>query len=194
MTQFNLTGHADEPGVFWGEIGPCEHLVQVWDDDHAFLDTLEGFVAGGLARNDGVIVIATGEHLAQLEQRLTGRGIDLAAKRADGQYVDRDAAATLDMFMDGQRPDERRFEFTVLDLVERAATGGRRVRAFGEMVAMLWARGDQAATMRLEKLWHDLCHKAAFTLLCAYPRVGFTHDADKSIKEICDAHSRVLHS
>jgi hypothetical protein len=194
MKQFNLTGHADEPGVFWGEIGPCEHLVQIWEDDQAFLDTLEGFVAGGLARDEGVIVIATAEHLTRLDQRLTARGFDLAGKRADGQYVDRDAAATLEMFMDNGWPDAVRFEFCVLDLVERAAKGGRRVRAFGEMVAILWGRGDQAATVRLERLWHELCHRAAFTLLCAYPRAGFTQDAETSIKEICDAHSRVLNS
>jgi len=39
--------------VFWGEIAPCEHLVQIYDNDGAFLDSLEGFVAGGLRAGDG---------------------------------------------------------------------------------------------------------------------------------------------
>ena len=34
--------------VFWGEIPPCDHLIQIYNDDAVFLDTLEGFAAGGL--------------------------------------------------------------------------------------------------------------------------------------------------
>ena len=45
--------------VFWGEISPCEHLVQIYLDDSAFLDSLEGFVAGGLLAGDAVILIGT---------------------------------------------------------------------------------------------------------------------------------------
>jgi hypothetical protein len=33
--------------AFWGEIAPSEHLVQIYESDSAFTDTLEGFVAGG---------------------------------------------------------------------------------------------------------------------------------------------------
>jgi hypothetical protein len=40
------------PDVFWGEITPCEHSVQIYDDDAVFLDALEGFIAGGLRKGD----------------------------------------------------------------------------------------------------------------------------------------------
>ena len=42
----NVYGRGSE--VFWGEISPCEHLVQFYEEDGVFLDTLEGFVGGGL--------------------------------------------------------------------------------------------------------------------------------------------------
>jgi hypothetical protein len=29
-------------------------------------------------------------------------------------------------------------------------------------------------------------------LFCAYPKTGFTRDTQDSMREICDAHSRVL--
>ena len=32
--------------VFWGEISPCDHSVQTYDDDAVFLDALEGLVGG----------------------------------------------------------------------------------------------------------------------------------------------------
>ena len=35
-----------ETKVFWGEMSPCDHLVQIYQDDEILLDSLEGFVAG----------------------------------------------------------------------------------------------------------------------------------------------------
>ena len=63
------------------KLPPCEHLVQIYQEDDAFLDSLEGFVAGGLRSGDGVVVIATPSHTAALEDRLRAQGIDLATWR-----------------------------------------------------------------------------------------------------------------
>jgi hypothetical protein len=60
------------------------------------------------------------------------------------------------------------------------------------MVAMLWNQGHTGATVRLENLWHRLCHEKAFSLFCAYPIIGFTQNADSAMKEICDAHTKVI--
>jgi hypothetical protein len=60
------------------------------------------------------------------------------------------------------------------------------------MVALLWAQGQSGATVRLEHLWHEFCQSKAFSLFCAYPRSGFTKNADDSIREICAAHSKVI--
>ena len=73
-----------------------------------------------------------------------------------------------------QWPDAELFDQFVTQVLERAGRGGRRVRAFGEMVALLWAQGHNGATVRLEHLWHELCRRESFSLLCAYPRAGFT--------------------
>ena len=180
--------------VFWGEIAPCEHAVQIYEDADVFLDSLEGFVAGGLRAGDGVVLIATREHLADLERRLATNGFDLDDARSVDQYIALDAGETLSQFMVKEWPDERLFERLVTDVLTRAGRGGRRVRAFGEMVALMWARGHNGATVRLEHLWHGLCKKEAFSLFCAYPRSGFTKGADESIREICDVHSRVIAS
>jgi hypothetical protein len=60
------------------------------------------------------------------------------------------------------------------------------------MVAILWARGDYAATLQLEQLWTGLCNAEKFPLFCAYPRDGFTRNATESIVEICAVHSKVV--
>ena len=176
--------------VFWGEIHPCEHLVQIYDTDAVFLDTLEGFVAAGLRGGESVIVIATPSHLQSLNHRLHSAGLDLASLRARDQYVPLNAEETLAMFMKDGWPDEERFSRLVKGLVACARRDDRKVRAFGEMVALLWASGQRAATVRLEELWQQLCTVEHFSLLCAYPRVGFTQGVTASMADICAAHSR----
>lgn len=181
-----------EADVFWGEISPCEHLVQIYQDEGVFLDALEGFVAGGIQAGDGVVIIATPPHLSSLNERLQARNINTVAAAQNDQYLALDAEETLSKFMVMGWPDEDFFRAFVTSILQRAKGNNRRVRAFGEMVALLWARGNTGATVHLEHLWHRLCQEQSFSLFCAYPKIGFTRDASVSIKEICEAHSRVI--
>jgi hypothetical protein len=183
---------AREKMSFWGELAPCEHMVQMYTRDSAFLDMLSGFVGNGLKCGDGVIVIATAAHLSALEAHLAGVGVDLAAARGRDQYIALDAELTLARFIVNGWPDEEIFDPLVTSLIARAGRGGRRVRAFGEMVAILWAQGHAGATVRLEYLWNAICRREAFSLLCAYPRTGFTQDVTASVREICAVHSRIV--
>lgn len=179
-------------GVFWGEMSPCEHFCQVYADDDSFLDALEGYVGGGLRAGESVIVIATGPHLDALQRRLVKLGVDVEAARGDDRFIALSAEGTLDRFMVNGWPDDTRFLATVSALIARARADGRKVRAFGEMVAVLWARGHYAATVRLEHLWNRLLETEDFPLFCAYPKAGFTRGASDSIRELHLAHSKVI--
>ena len=172
-----------------GRSAPSEHMAQFYQDDSVLLDTLWGFLGGGL--RVGVIVIATENHLNALEQRLAGL-VDLDLRRSEDQYIPMVAEDALARFMRNGWPDERLFADVVFELIARARGDGRNVRAFGEMVAVLWGRGDHAATVHLEHLWHGLCNTQAFSLLCSYPKAGFTQDPSDSVRAICEAHSRLL--
>jgi hypothetical protein len=166
--------------------------VQFYEADEVFVDTLEAFIREGLAAGESAIVIATPTHRHILEKRLTASGIDVDEAQAQDQYIPLDAEQTLGFFMKDGWPDDERFFRLVRQLLVRARRGNRKVRAFGEMVAIMWGRGEQGATVRLEHLWHQLCNAEGFPLLCAYPKVGFTQDASASMSEICAAHSKVL--
>ena len=185
-------GVITSPDIFWGEIAPCEHLIQIYENDATFLDSLEGFVLAGLVKGDGVILIATPIHLEALEDRLRLHGFDVDAARSRDQFITLDAEATLAKFVVNGWPDEQLFRAVITEVLDRARSGGRLVRAFGEMVAVLWARGDKAATVRLEHLWHEFTQEQLFPLFCAYPRIGFAQDPSAAVKEICDAHTRVV--
>jgi hypothetical protein len=181
---------ATSPDVFWGELRPSQHLVQFYEEDSAFLDVLEGFVVGGIRRGEAVILIATPAHRESLDQRLAQQGI--VPGTLGDQYIVLDAEETLSHFMRDGWPDDAQFRACIDAIIARARAYGRPVRAFGEMVAVLWARGDCGATVRLEHLWHQLCQEQTFSLLCAYPKAGFTANFEQSMHEICAAHSSVI--
>ena len=184
-----------DPYVFWAEMSPCDHVVQIYGDDRVFLDGLEGFVGNGLRSGEAAIVIATATHLHGLEKRMRQNGVDVGKARAENRYVPRLAEDVLSEFMVKDWPDEALFIQSMEGLIRSArGEGNRRVRAFGEMVAILWARGNHAATIHLELLWTKVLSTEKFPLFCAYPRDTFSRNATESIVEICRIHSRVAPS
>lgn len=187
----NLEAHYPRADIFWGEIAPCEHLVQIYKDEGVFMDTLVDFIGRGLDNGEAAIVIATAAHRTSLEARLRAAGHDLEVARARGDYTSLDAAGTLSRFMVNGWPDDERFAEVIRGLIGDAQRDGRKVRAFGEMVALLWAQGHHGATVRLEHLWSELCESSQLALFCAYPRIGATRDLTDALVEVCAAHSRV---
>lgn len=191
--KINNDGWASAPDqVFWGEIAPYDHVVQIYENDEVFLDLLSGFAGAGVDAGDSVIVIATDVHLKSLSDRLAANGHNIANLVSKDQYIPLDAEETLGKFMVNAWPDENLFNDVVREVIDRAKVDGRRVRAFGEMVALLWAKGQIGATVRLEQLWNKFCEKEAFCLFCAYPQSGFTQDAAESVMHICGAHSKMV--
>ena len=102
------------------------------------------------------------------------------------------AQETLDKFMVNGWPDESIFTSLVSGLLEKGRRYSTGVRAFGEMVVLLWASGQCGATVRLEHLWHRFCQRERFPLFCAYPKSGFTENTRDSMRAICEAHSKVV--
>ena len=169
------------------------HLVQFYEGEAFLLDELTRFVGVGLAAGDAVIVTATAAHIEALIANLTARGIDAGLAREQGRFIVRDARETLATFMVDDMPDPARFLDAVGSVVARAVVEYRSVRAFGEMVALLWAEGRREAALRLEELWNELARTQPFSLLCAYPVSGFRNDPDgKLLLGIYGVHSHVV--
>ena len=187
-----LIRSADAVQAFWAELKPCDHVVEMYEAEEDFLASLEQYVRGGLDAGDSVVLIATPAHLGALAQRLAQGGIELAAARENDRFIELDAEETLARFMVDGWPDEQRFRQVIGALLARAGAGGAPVRAFGEMVAILWAKKLYAATVRLEHLWQRLCGEEGISLLCAYPVSGPTDSTARSMREICQAHSHVI--
>jgi signal transduction histidine kinase len=185
--------HTHAPTVTWQAMGASEHFVQFYEADTFLLDAVAAFVADGLEAGEGALVVATAAHRAGLEERLLARGLDVSAAAAENRYVARDAAETLAHFMVAGAPDPERFAAVVGEVLAQAAQGGRRVRVFGEMVALLAAAGNHAAALRLEHLWNDLRQTQDFALYCAYPMASLGDEARGAIFDhVCATHSGVI--
>ena len=182
-----------KPKDFWGEIAPCEHVLQIYDNNEVFINTLSQFVGDGINSGDCTIVIATQEHIESLVSLLNEHGINVDSLKNEDQFIALDAETVLQSFMVNDWPDPIKFFNTISDLFKRASKKNRNVRAFGEMVALLWSKGLNGATVQLEHLWNQFCAEHHMTLFCAYPKSGFTEDAEQSIKHICNTHSKVIY-
>src|SRR5712692_5714579 len=192
-----LTEDAVDPGraprSTWQEMGPSEHLVQFYEADSVLVETVSEYVAAGLHAGEVTIAIISETHRADVEKRLRSDGLDLDSAHAAGQYITLDAAETLAVIMAGGMPAPARFEEAIGTMVARAAAGGRPVRAFGEMVALLAAEGNHAAAIRLEALWNGLQGVHTFALLCAYPVNVLGGTAFEAVfGDVCAEHTLVI--
>ena len=189
-TKMSLESETDVPEILnWGS---DEHFVQFYEQDDFLVQSICTFFESGLRKDDSAIVIATPEHRAALEKHLH-RVVNLDAARASGQYIALDAATALAAFMVDGLPDETLFNETIGGLVRKSIARHGKLRAFGEMVAQLWAEGNADAAVQLEILWNKLRKENSFVLFCAYPIEGFRHAAKGSpFAHLCSQHTRVL--
>lgn len=178
--------------VCWEDVAPGDHSVQIYVDSQSFLDALEGFASGGLRRGESVVVIATEKHRLALERKLARRGYNLEQAKRNNRLIVLDAAATLRQFVDDGRLDLEKFYDWTNGLISQVRGNGRPVRAFGEMVALLWEQGAHEATLQLEAIWAELCERENLCVFCAYPRSSFTDAHRDSLQTICAHHARVI--
>jgi hypothetical protein len=174
---------------FWGEIASNDHILQIYEDDTSFINTLEGFAASGFLAGDSVIVIATEKHLNLLNNRLVASGFDIGKFIADDLYIPLDADEALEIFMLNGMPEESRFMKLTKGLLRRGRKNSGKVRAFGEMVVQLWNKGQTDATHELEALWKKLQVTEPFCLFCAYPKKILT--PSQSV-HVCNHHTKVI--
>lgn len=168
----------------------AEHTVQFYDRPATLAHRVADFAAAGMNRGEAAIVIATAEHRMATEGRLVALGIDLGAAAAEGRYLPLDAAQTLERVLVDGRPDAARFDAVVGGVVRTALGARPGVRAFGEMVGLLWSDGKHDAAIALEDLWNELLGHHPFSLMCGYPARQLSFGG-RGLARIVDAHTDV---
>ncbi|HYU14545.1 MAG TPA: GAF domain-containing protein, partial [Candidatus Acidoferrum sp.] len=165
------------------------HIVQFCETDDVLCGLVGDYLAAGLDNGEAVVVIATEPHRESFRRGLRARGAEVDRAYASGRLCFLDAAETLSDFMVDDMPDWERFQGVVGGAIKRCRTRNRRarVRAYGEMVDLLWREGNEKAAIRLEELWNDLSKSQGMSLAIAYVVGGFYKEGQ------ADGHPATLH-
>jgi MEDS: MEthanogen/methylotroph, DcmR Sensory domain len=160
------------------EAAPCDHIVQLYQDDDFLNRAVCRFAGASIANGEGIILVPTQTHWNGIRPRLEAEGVDVDAARERGQLTVVDADQCLPRFMRGAMPDSPLFLGLAADVIGKAHAGGRyeKVRWWGEMVNVLWERGDVAASMQLEDLFDQLAHNHDIAIFCSFLMDNFDGD------------------
>lgn len=172
---------------------PRDHVVRFYHHDDELAATVSEFLIDALRSDGAAVVVATTVHLFALEVALIRGGVDVAAARVDGSLVTINADEALAQFLIDGWPNFDAFASEVGDIIRTLTDAGKRVKVFGEMVALLWDAGHVAAAIELEKMWNEFGRTVSFSLLCAYPATSVTGDGtEDAFLQVCHCHSAVL--
>jgi hypothetical protein len=170
-----------------------DHLVQFYGSSDELAAGVTGYLGDALQAGGVALVVATPGHRAMFEARMARTGIDASAARSAGRLVTLDAREALTGFVRGGVPDRGRFDDEIGSIVRQASARGRPVHAYGEMVDLLWSRGQVAAAIEVERMWNELARAVPFSLYCAYRSESMLGDAwSLAFGQVCSLHSDVV--
>jgi hypothetical protein len=177
------------------DAAPRDHVVQLYQDQDFLNRAVCRFAAAALANGEGLILVPTVSHWNSFRPRLLAEGIDVEAARKRGQLTVVDADELLPRFMRDAMPDAPVFLGLAADVVARARGAGRyaKVRWWGEMVNILWERGDVAASMNLEDLFDQLANQHDIAIFCSFLMDNFDGEIHtRMLPRLGENHSHLI--
>jgi hypothetical protein len=174
---------------------PRDHIVQLYQDQEFLRRAVCRFAAGALANGEAVILVPTQEHWDAFRPRLQAEGVDVKGAQSRGQLTIVDADELLPKFMRDAMPDAPVFLGLAADVISRARGGSRcpKVRWWGEMVNVLWERGDVGASMDLEDQFDQLAHHHDIAIFCSFVMDNFNSEVhSRMLPRLGQNHSHLI--
>jgi hypothetical protein len=170
-----------------------DHVAQIYQDEGFLVDAVCLYMATGIKRHEAVVLIATKEHAELFNCRLEARGIDVSQVKARGQLKILDAHTTLNQFMVKGMPDAVLFQSVITPIILQTKQHYSKLRAYGEMVNVLWQDKNLSAAVRLEEIWNDFMKVHSFSLFCAYTMDGLDQNVNNGpLQCVCKNHSHFI--
>jgi hypothetical protein len=183
----------------WGGLlagaGPRDHIVQLYQDQQFLNRAVCRFAASALANGEGVILVPTAAHWEAFRPRLEAEGVDINVAQERGQLTVVDADDLLPQFMRAAMPDAPVFLGLAGEVIARARGAGRypTIRWWGEMVNLLWERGDVAASMALEDQFDHLAHEHEIAIFCSFVMDNFNGEVHaRMLPRLGQNHSHLI--
>ena len=165
-----------------------DHMVHLYQDPAFLAEAVTEYIASGLRSGEAALIIATPGHRAAFERKLERQGV---AGSAALRLLD--AEDTLARFMSDGQPLWNAFHEVIGGLIAELRLQYPTVRAYGEMVDVLWQRGQRDAAVRLEEYWNELTRLQTFSLLCAYRMDNLDSGAYGGPLEcVCKTHTHLI--
>ena len=162
-----------------------DHFVHLYREVDELADEVAEYVDAGLRHGEAAVVIATPQHRAAFLARI--------ACSDSSRLRILDAEGTLAKFMANGMPQWNAFHEVVGGLIAELRLRHPAVRAYGEMVDLLWQRGEREAAVRLEEYWNELGRLQTFSLLCAYYMDPLDSQAyDGALECVCKTHTHLI--
>ena len=165
---------AEDPCEPWDRLlsraEPRDHVVHLYQDQDFLNRAVCRFAGAALANGEGLILVPTVDHWNAFRPRLEAEGVDVKDAQARGQLTVVDADELLPRFMQKALPDGPMFLGLAGEIIARTRGAGRfpQVRWWGEMVNVLWERGDVAASMNLEDLFDRVAQEQDIAIFCSF--------------------------
>lgn len=174
---------------------PRDHIVQLYQDQQFLNRAVCRFAAAAIANGEGVILVPTVAHWDAFRPRLESEGVDVKAAEKRGQLTVVDADNLLPTFMRDGMPDSPVFLGLAQNVISQARGDGqyKKVRWWGEMVNILWERGEVAASMQLEDQFDQLAHEQDIAIFCSFLMDNFDGDVHaRMLPRLGENHSHLI--
>jgi signal transduction histidine kinase/ActR/RegA family two-component response regulator len=175
------------------EIEPHRHhAARLYRSREAFTGQVAQIVATALREGEGVALLADATTLELLATGIAQAGVDAQAARARGALVELDAQPLANQILADDRQLGALFEAHVARAVRPLLERGQRVRAYGELVNLLCARGRADLALAAEERWNALLAGGEATLLCGYELETVAQNVSpEDFGRLCDQHAVV---
>jgi hypothetical protein len=180
-----------DTAIPWNELlkhpAAGDHIVQVVRDEAFLAEAVAQYAAWGIELGEAVVLVVSAERRAVLGRSLEARGVQPSAAL---RIVD--AEALLDCLLREGKPERAAFRDIVGGLVAGLRLEYPAVRAYGEMVDLLFRRGDHAAALDLEQHWNDLAREQGVTVFCAYSLDPLDPGDYSALRSVCQCHTHLI--
>lgn len=165
-----------------------DHMVHLYQEPQLLAEAVVEYAASGLRAGEAAILIATPAHRAIFERELERLGLSRSPAL---RLVD--AEECLGRFLHEGQPQWKEFHEVVGGMLAELRLQYPSVRAYGEMVDVLWQRGEHDAAAQLEEYWNELTRLQTFSLLCAYRIDNLDPSAYAGPLEcVCKSHTHLI--
>jgi hypothetical protein len=176
------------------QLSSNRHSVEFYEPGCFPAGGIAEYFCAGHALGEGMLTIATAEHVREIRDCLILAGVAISEMERDGSCTWLDADAVLGSLRAGGPLSQQTVDVVLcpplLNSIRASATG--RVRVYGELVNLIAQSGEHSDCVLLESHWNRLLGTFSFQLHCAYSAEHCSEEASaRVVQEIWKLHDEV---